>query len=32
MKESNDSSEWFSLSHSSSHRTEVHLLTSVWIK
>jgi hypothetical protein len=32
MKEGNDSFEWFSSSHSSSHRTEVHLLTSVWIK
>jgi hypothetical protein len=32
MKESNDSFEWFSSSHSSSHRTEVHLLTSVWTK
>jgi hypothetical protein len=28
----NDSFEWFSSSHSSSHRTEVHLLTSVQIK
>jgi hypothetical protein len=28
----NDSSEWFSSSHSSSHRIKVHLLTSVWIK
>ena len=32
MKEGNDPSEWFSLSHNSSHRTEVHLLTFVQIK
>ena len=32
MKEGNDPSEWFGSSHSSSHRTEVHLLASVWIK
>jgi uncharacterized protein YpiB (UPF0302 family) len=32
MKEDNDSFKWFDLSHSSSHRTEVHLLTSVQIK
>ncbi len=32
MKEDNDSFKWFSLSHNSSHRIKVYLLTSVWIK
>ena len=32
MKEGNDPFEWFGLSHSNSHRTEVHLLTFIWIK
>ena len=32
LKEDNDSFKWFNSSHSSSHRTEVHLLTFVQIK
>ena len=32
MKEGNDSFEWFSSSHSSSHRIKVHLLTFIWTK
>ncbi len=32
IKEGNNSFKWFDSSHSSSHRTEVHLLTFIWIK
>ncbi len=32
IKEGNDSFKWFSSSHNSSHRIEVHLLTFIWIK